>query len=70
MHGAAYGQFLRAVKYLDAHGAKIEVWNQVNKHGWTPLRIAEGHRSGALDLRIGRVAAVGGIGRRASPEAG
>lgn len=46
MHGAAFASWPRMVKFLDAHGAKIEVWNQKNKKGWTPLMVAEGHRYG------------------------
>jgi ankyrin repeat protein len=49
MHGAAYKQFPSVVEYLYAHGAKVEIWNQKNKSGWTPLRIADGvHRTGNL----------------------
>src|SRR5207248_826790 len=43
MHGAAYKNLPGAVEFLAAHGAKIEVWNQKNSHGWTPLTIAEGY---------------------------
>ena len=46
MHGAAYANFPSVVKFLDAHGAKIEVWNKPNSQGRIPLRIAEGHRIG------------------------
>lgn len=46
MHGAAFANFPKVVKYLAAKGAKLEVWNQKNKRGWTPLLIAEGHRFG------------------------
>ena len=46
MHGAAYKSLPRMVEFLAAHGAKLEVWNQKNKHGWTPLLIAEGYRPG------------------------
>jgi uncharacterized protein len=46
MHGAAFANFPKVVKFLDAKGAKIDVWNQKNKRGWTPLLIAEGHRFG------------------------
>jgi uncharacterized protein len=46
MHGAAFANFPRVVKFLDARGAKIELWNRENKRGWTPLLIAEGHRYG------------------------
>jgi ankyrin repeat protein len=46
MHGAAYKNLPAAVLFLASHGAKMEVWNRPNKHGWTPLTIAEGHRFG------------------------
>jgi uncharacterized protein len=44
MHGAAYREVPALVKLLVEKGAKIEVWNQPNKYGWTPLMIAEGVR--------------------------
>jgi ankyrin repeat protein len=46
MHGAAYKNVAGAVRYLASHGANPEVWNQPNKHGWTPLTIAQGYRFG------------------------
>ena len=46
MHGAAYKNLPGAVQFLADKGAKIEIWNRKNKHGWTPLRIAEGYRFG------------------------
>jgi ankyrin repeat protein len=46
MHGAAYKNSPKAVEFLAAKGAKIEIWDRKNKHGWTPLIIAEGHRFG------------------------
>jgi ankyrin repeat protein len=46
MHGAAYKSFPLIVQLLADKGAKPEIWNQTNKWGWTPLRIAEGHRVG------------------------
>jgi ankyrin repeat protein len=46
MHGAAYKNLPGVVEYLAEKGAKVEVWNRANKHGWTPLTIAEGHRFG------------------------
>ena len=46
MHGAAYKNLPGAVLFLARHGAKIEIWNQKNKQGWTPLTIAEGYRFG------------------------
>jgi len=42
VHAACYKQFPSVVQYLVDHGAKIEIWNQKNKTGWTPLRMAEG----------------------------
>jgi ankyrin repeat protein len=49
MHGAAYKHLPAVAQYLAEHGAKAAVWNQKNKSGWTPLRIAEGvHRTGNL----------------------
>jgi ankyrin repeat protein len=46
MHGAAYKMLPRVVKFLAERGAKIEIWNQKDKWGWTPLRIAQGYRPG------------------------
>jgi ankyrin repeat protein len=42
MHAAAYKQIPSVVQFLVDRGAKIEVWNQKNKTGWTPLRISDG----------------------------
>jgi hypothetical protein len=42
IHAAAYKQVPAVAKYLIENGAKIEIWNQKNKTGWTPLRIADG----------------------------
>jgi uncharacterized protein len=42
IHAAAYKQVPGVVQYLVDKGAKIEIWNQKNKTGWTPLRMAEG----------------------------
>jgi len=46
MHSAAYKNLPEAVLFLASHGADIHVWNRKNKHGWTPLTIAEGYRFG------------------------
>ncbi len=46
MHGAAYKSLPLMVQFLSEHGANIELWNKKNKHGWTPLLIAEGYRPG------------------------
>ena len=42
MHGAAYRGLNTVVQFLVNHGADVEVWNQENSRGWTPLTIAEG----------------------------
>jgi ankyrin repeat protein len=57
MHGAAFANFPKVVKFLDAKGADIAVWNQKNKRGWTPLLIAEGHRYGNFKPSFETVAA-------------
>ncbi len=46
MHAAAYKNLPDVIKFLASRGASIEVWNQPNQHGWTPLLIAEGFRPG------------------------
>jgi uncharacterized protein len=46
MHAAAYKNLPKVVKFLAAHGAKVEVWNRNDKFGWTPLAIAIGYRFG------------------------
>jgi ankyrin repeat protein len=46
MHGAAFANFPKVARLLDARGANIAVWNRKNKRGWTPLLVAEGHRYG------------------------
>ena len=46
MHGAAYKNLPKVVKFLAAKGAKIEIWNRPDKFGWTPLAIAVGYRFG------------------------
>ena len=46
MHGAAYKSLPKMVELLASKGAKIELWNQKNKSGWTPLLIAQGFRPG------------------------
>jgi ankyrin repeat protein len=45
MHGAAYKHVPSVFTYLADQGADIEIWNQENSEGWTPLTITEGvHR--------------------------
>ena len=58
MHGAAYKNLPKAVKFLADKGAKIEVWNTRNKFGWTPLTIARGYRFGNFKPSDVTVAAI------------
>ncbi len=45
MHGAAYKHVPGVVTLLAEAGAGVDVWNQPNSQGWTPLDIATGvHR--------------------------
>ena len=46
MHGAAYGSFPSVIQMLADRGADPDLWKRPNKHGWTPLFIAEGFRPG------------------------
>jgi hypothetical protein len=46
MHAAALKNLPKVVQLLADQGAKVEIWNRRNRHGWTPLSIAEGHRPG------------------------
>ena len=58
MHGAAYKNLPKVVEFLASNGAKIEVWNKPNKHGWTPLLIAEGFRPGNFKPSFETIAAI------------
>lgn len=58
MHGAAFANFPKVVRLLDARGATIEVWNRPNTHGWTPLLVAEGHRFGNFKPGFSTIAAI------------
>lgn len=58
MHAAAYKNLPKVVDFLARHGAKIEVWNQPNRHGWTPLLIAEGFRPGNFKPSFETIAAI------------
>ena len=55
IHGAAYKHLPAAVTFLAEAGADINVWNQPNARGWTPLDVVDVH----LELN-----------RQASPETG
>jgi ankyrin repeat protein len=61
MHGAAYKSFPKVVQLLAVSGAKIDVWNKKNKHGWTPLLIAEGFRPGNFKPSFETIAAIHGV---------
>jgi ankyrin repeat protein len=58
MHGAAYKNLPKMVRFLAAHGADVKVWNQKNKYGWTPHLIAEGHRPGNFKPAAETLAAI------------
>ena len=58
MHGAAYKSLPKMVRFLADNGATIDVWNNKNSYGWTPLMIAEGHRPGNFKPSADTVAAI------------
>jgi ankyrin repeat protein len=51
IHATAYKQVPSVAQFLIDKGAKIEVWNQKNKTGWTPLRMADGVMFGGAAIR-------------------
>lgn len=61
MHGAAYKNLPGVVEFLASKGAKIDVWNRKNKHGWSPLTIAQGYRFGNFKPSPDTVAAFGRV---------
>jgi len=65
MHGAAYKSLPKMVQLLADRGAKIEIWNQNNKYGWTPLVIAEGFRPGNFKPSVETIAAIHRVMRAA-----
>ncbi len=58
MHGAAYKSLPKVVQFLADKGARIEIWNQKDKYGWTPLSIAEGYRVGNFKPSFETIAAL------------
>lgn len=58
MHGAAYKWMPTVAQFLGDHGAKPQIWNQKNSHGWTALRIADGVHRGMNLRRSPEVAAI------------
>jgi uncharacterized protein len=65
MHGAAYKSLPKMVKLLADRGAKAEVWNRKNRHGWTPVLIAEGFRPGNFKPSVETLAALHEVMRAA-----
>ena len=65
MHGAAYKSLPKMVKLLADRGAKIDAWNRKNKHGWTPVLIAEGFRPGNFKPSVETLAALHDVMRAA-----
>lgn len=65
MHGAAYKSLPKVVDLLAGKGAKISLWNQKNKAGWTPLLIAEGFRPGNFKPSFETIAALHRVMRAA-----
>ena len=51
MHGAASKHAPSVVRYLAQSGARMEIWNQPNAEGFTPLRITEGIHRGMSIVR-------------------
>jgi ankyrin repeat protein len=74
MHGAAYRNWPTMVALLAEEGADIEIWNQKNKHRWTPLLLAQGFRPGnfkpsaATEEAIALVMKAHGVEPPAAPE--
>lgn len=68
MHGAAYKSLPKMVQFLADRGAKIETWNRKNKHGWTPVLIAEGFRPGNFKPSVDTLAALHKVMRAAGVE--
>ncbi len=64
MHGAAYKNSPGAVLLLAEKGADPQIWNQPNKRGWTPLKIAQGYRFGNFKPSDVTVAAFAQLGVR------
>lgn len=58
MHGASYKSLPKMVRFLADNGARIDVWNKKNTHGWTPVSIAEGHRPGNFKPSLETLAAL------------
>jgi uncharacterized protein len=77
MHGAAYKQVPEAARFLLDKGARIDIFNRKNSHGWTALRIADGVHRG-MNLRaspetaavIRKAMSAAGVSTLVDPEEG
>ena len=58
MHGAAYQSRPKLVQLFADRHADVKVWNRMNKLGWTPLMIAQGHRPGNFRPDVATIAAI------------
>ncbi|HXJ74846.1 MAG TPA: ankyrin repeat domain-containing protein [Candidatus Dormibacteraeota bacterium] len=65
MHGAAYKSLPKVVQFLADHGARIDIWNNTNHYGWTPIRIAEGYRVGNFKPSVETITALHQVMRAA-----
>ena len=65
MHGAAYQNWPRLVKFLADHGADVKSWHRKNRWGWTPLLIAQGYRKGNFRPDVATVEALSHVMRAA-----
>ena len=65
MHGAAYKSLPKMVRLLADRGATIETWNRKNRHGWTPILIAEGFRPGNFKPSVETLGALHQVMREA-----
>ena len=68
MHGAAYKSLPKVVDQLAENGAKIDVWLNRNRYGWTPVMIAEGFRPGNFKPSAETLAALHNVIRAAGRE--
>lgn len=58
MHGAAYQNWPKLVKFLAENGADVNVWHRKNRWGWTPLLIAHGYREGNFRPDVATITAI------------
>ncbi len=64
MHAAAYKSLPKVIHLFDQRGADIDVWNQPNKQGRTPLAIARGFRPGNFKPDFATVRAIEQVMRK------